>query len=124
MKDYALKIAGARVKWGENDPRTQALIMDARLSIRDDLAYTTRIQRDWQAKASRRVQRNRFSDSWTAREKYMACNHGYRDWRTYLAALYAADVSQRNGFPTRWHKRSNCGTFTAYGRTCSNCTSN
>lgn len=117
MQERALRIAGARAKWGEDDPRTQYEIAVARAAIRDSLRQATLWQRQWQSKTSPSPLRNRFHDSWTARERYVRANPTFD---TRIAERYAREVATAAGYPQGWHRVTNCGGGIV-GRPCDRC---
>lgn len=117
MKDHALRIAGARAKYGDDDARTLYEIALARAAIRSHLEWATKVQREWQASASPNPLRNRFHDSWEAREDYVRANATF-DRR--IATDYAERVRIAAGYPKWWHRVTNCGSGIT-GNPCARC---
>jgi hypothetical protein len=77
-RNAALLIAGARAKWGNDDPRTVALVDEWRAHMREGLRRSIVMQRHWQARVSRRPQRGRHHDSWDGRERYVRADYASR----------------------------------------------
>lgn len=113
MQERALRIAGARAKYGNEDPRTLAEIAAARAAIRDALRQATLWQRAWQARVSPNPLRGNHHDSWEAREDYVRANATFR---RSIAAAYAESVRLSAGYPERWHRRVCCGSATPCAR--------
>ena len=101
-KDYALRIAGARAKYGSDDARTLAVIEEARAWMRRNVAFHTSAQRKWQSRVSRNPLRGNYHDSWYARERYVRCVNSipYRD----EIEGYAQAIYERAGRPKVWSR--------------------
>lgn len=100
----ALEIAGARAKYGYDSPQAQELINEFRQLIRYSLAYDTKAQRNWQARAAKRVLHGNHYDSWIAREKYVTGRYNTFDERSAKALDYANAAAAKAGLPRYWHK--------------------
>lgn len=100
--DWALKIAGARAKYGDDSEEAKRVIGEARQQMRWNLDNCTANQRHWQ-RVSRRVTHSNHYDSWTTREKYVTGRWEY-DERQKKAIAYSAAQSAAAGLTARWHK--------------------